>query len=469
MSSTKAADRPGGLSLAGRLALWTTGASFLLVLAAAGVLYWVLEDNLEQEDADFLADQVQILRVLLRDHPGDLSVLRQEAEVESSIRQHARVYIRVLTESGRLLTETPGMGTELPMDRFPSPSGTPERPRDMRSATGKPFEIVSARAPGHLLHVALDSTPENQLLRAFRLKMIPVLAGTLLLSAIVSHRIARRGIRPVEEIAREAGRIRSSTLDRRLDTRGLPVEVATLATTMNDMLARLEEAFARLAQFSADIAHELRTPINTLRGEAEVALGKARTPEEYREVLGSALEEYARLATLIESLLFLARAEDPGTEIRRERLDIPGELGSLRDFYEAGAGEKKVALEVAAAPGLVAHLDRTLFQRAVGNLAENALAHTASGGRITLAASRENGTLRLEVSDTGEGIPPEHLPHVFDRLYRVDRSRTGGAGGAGLGLAIVRSIARLHGGEARIESALGKGTRVTLLLPDRPA
>jgi len=461
MSSTTAA------SLAGRLALWTTAASFVLVLAATLVLYWVLADNLDREDAEFLADQVQILRVLLRDHPGDVAVLRQEVEVESSARQHARGYLRVLTSEGRLLTETSGMGQEIAPDRFPAPAELFERARDVRSASGRPFEIIAARAPGHVLQVALDATSKEQLLRAFRLKMIPVLAVTLILSAFVSHRIARRGIRPVEEIAREAGRIRSSTLDRRIATAGLPVEIAALASTFNDMLARLEEAFSRLAQFSADIAHELRTPINTLRGEAEVALGKARTPEEYREVLGSALEEYARVARLIESLLFLARAEDPGTQVRRERLDVPRELQAIREFYEAGAGEKKVALDVQAAPGLSAELDRTLFQRAVGNLTENALAHTGAGGRVTIAASRENGSLRLEVSDDGEGIPPEHLPHVFDRLYRVDRSRTGSTGGAGLGLAIVKSIAHLHGGDAAIASQPGKGTRVTLLLPDR--
>ena len=246
---------------------------------------------------------------------------------------------------------------------------------------------------------------------------------------------------------------------------GLPSELASLAATMNDMLARLEEAFARLSRFSADIAHELRTPLNTLRGETEVALGKARTPEEYREVLGSCLEEYGRLSKLIDSLLFLARAENPGTQVHREDFDVARELGTVREFYEAAAGEKGIALDVRAPAGIVAGLDRTLFQRAAGNLIENALAHTARGGTVTLAASRENGSIRVEIADTGCGISPEHLPFVFDRLYRADRSRTAATGGAGLGLAIVKSIAELHGGTASISSEPGKGTRVTLLLP----
>ncbi|HXX95183.1 MAG TPA: heavy metal sensor histidine kinase, partial [Planctomycetota bacterium] len=329
----------------------------------------------------------------------------------------------------------------------------------------KPFAILAAPAPGHAIQVALDVSRGDQMLRRFRSSMFALLGVTLVLSALVGHRIARRGIRPVEEIARTAQRIRSSTLDQRIATAGLPAEISALASTFNGMLSRLEEAFARLARFSADIAHELRTPINTLRGEAEVALGKARSPEEYREILGSSLEEYARLTRLIESLLFLARAEDPGTQIRKETVDLSRELSAVREFYEPAAGERGIRIELEAPPGLEAGVDRTLFQRAAGNLVENALAHTPKGGRITLAAHRHNGSVQVEVTDTGCGIPAEHLPHVFDRLYRVDRSRTAATGGAGLGLAIVKSIAELHGGTAAISSETGKGTRVTLVFP----
>jgi two-component system, OmpR family, heavy metal sensor histidine kinase CusS len=457
-----------GGSIATRLTLWYTGSAFILVLSATGFLYWTLARNLEREDAEFLADQVHIMGVLLREHPGDLKVLQQEVEVESSARQHARVFIRVLTEDGRILTETSGMTQETGPDRFPAPieaSLLPTRAVEIRSASGKPFEIAAARVPGHVIQVALDATHEKQFLSDFRSRMLPILAVTLVLSAVVGYRIAKRGIRPVEEISEIARRIRSSTLNERIAADRLPEELSPLAATINEMLARLEEAFARLSRFSADIAHELRTPLNNLRGETEVALGKARTQEEYRDVLGSSLEEYARLSRLIESLLFLARAEDPGTQIHKERVDVGRELASVRDFYEAAAGEAGVSLEVRAAGGVEAGLDRTLFQRAAGNLVDNALAHTASGGSVTLTASRDNGTVRVEVADTGCGIAPEHLPRVFDRLYRVDRSRTAATGGAGLGLAIVKSIAELHGGTASIASDVGKGTRVTLLFP----
>lgn len=450
-------------SLAVRLTVWYTASAFAVVLAASGSLYWALVDNLEREDAESLADQVDVLRILLREYPGDLRVLKQEVEVETVGRKNPRLLLRILGPDGRVLTETPGMARELPSGAFPSPEDG--RVADLRAALGTSFEVLAARAEGHVIQVALDATREEQLLASFRLRMFPILAAALVLSALVGHRIARRGIRPVVEITETARRIRSSTLDERIPEGGLPSELSSLAETMNGMLARLEEAFARLSRFSADIAHELRTPLNNLRGTAEVALGKARTPEEYREVLGSCLEECARLSRLIDSLLFLARAEDPGTQIRRERVDLAGELSSLCAFYGAAAAEKGVTLEARATDGLSASLDRTLFQRAAGNLIENALAHSSSGGTVTLRAEREDGRVRVEVADTGCGIAPEHLPHVFDRLYRADRSRAAETGGAGLGLAIVKSIAELHGGSASVSSEPGKGTRVVLLLP----
>jgi two-component system heavy metal sensor histidine kinase CusS len=238
-----------------------------------------------------------------------------------------------------------------------------------------------------------------------------------------------------------------------------------LASTFNETLDSLEDAFGRLARFSSDIAHELRTPINNLRGEVEVALSKPRSPDEYAEVLGSALEECLRLSRMIDSLLFLARAENPQSEIRRESLDIRKELATVREFYDAAAVDADVQLDLAGSDGIVAPLDRALFQRAVGNLIENALAHTGVGGHIRLEAVRENGTLSISVADDGCGIPAEHLSRVFDRFHRVDAARSKNGGGAGLGLAIVKTIATLHGGDAKIESWMGRGTRVTLSLP----
>jgi two-component system heavy metal sensor histidine kinase CusS len=238
--------------------------------------------------------------------------------------------------------------------------------------------------------------------------------------------------------------------------------LAALADTFNAMLDRLEESFRRLSQFSADLAHELRTPINNMRGEAEVALSRARSVEEYREALTSCLEESVRLSDLIGSLLFLARAESPGTNLKRETVNVVKELEAVRDYYEAAAAEAGVTQSVAAGDEVILSLDRGLLRQAIGNLVANALAHTPPGGTVTLAAEMDRGVVRIEVLDTGAGIPAEDLSRVFDRFYRVDKARSS-QGGVGLGLAIVKGIAALHGGRAEIESEIGKGTRITLI------
>jgi len=352
------------------------------------------------------------------------------------------------------------MSELLPAHVFPGGSRI-----EYRTFRNRIFRVLSVPVPDYRLQVGVEVTFEKNLLRGYRKALWIVLGTGLLVSAMMGYGIARKGIRPVQEITATVRRIGSSTLNERVGTTGLPAELLLLALTFNQTLDRLEDAFARLGRFSSDIAHELRTPVTNIRGEMEVALSKPRPPDEYREVLGSALEECVRLSRMIDSLLFLARAENPETQIRRERLDVAGELWAVREFYDAAASDAGVTLDLATAPGITVPLDRTLFQRAVGNLIENSLAHTVPGGHIQIEAVRDNGTLQVTVADDGCGIPAEHLERVFDRFHRVDAARSKNTGGSGLGLAIVRSVAALHGGDARIESSPGRGTRVTLRFP----
>jgi two-component system heavy metal sensor histidine kinase CusS len=468
MSSKSGPDRPGAgrpWSLAARLTAWYAGSSFLLVLGATGFLYWALTTNLDREDDESLADEARTLAAALSDRPGDLVAVRQEVEAASAGRRYAPLYVRVLDAEGRPVAETPGLGDALPAAAFPPPGAgaEPGRGVDVDSAAGRSFRALAVRGGPGVVQVALDRTREEELLAGYRRDLGLVLLLALVACTLGGYQLARRGLRPLREIAATAGRIRSTTLaEERLPAAGLPAELAELAGTFNDMLDRLEESFARLARFSADIAHELRTPVNNLRGEAEVALGRPRSPEEYREVLGSCLEECGRLAQLIDSLLFIARAEDPRTEVGRERVDLGRELEAVREFYEAAAEEAGVTL-TADAGEVVADLNRPLLQRAVGNLVANALAHTPPGGRVALTAARDGADVRVEVADTGCGIAADHVSHLFDRFYRVDSART--AGGFGLGLAIVKSIADLHGGSVALASEVGRGTRVTLRFP----
>jgi two-component system heavy metal sensor histidine kinase CusS len=315
------------------------------------------------------------------------------------------------------------------------------------------------------VEVAVDLTYQQDLLAVYRRELWMVLAVGLLLSIAVGYRIAQRGLQPLRDIANAIGRTRSTTLDERVPLAGLPYELRQVASSFNEMLDRLGDSFSRLSRFSSDIAHELRTPLNNLLGEIEVSLTRTRSAEEYAELLGSLSEECQQLSRLIDSLLFLARAEHPDIQVNYDDVDVIHELNVVREFYEAAATESGVRLELSGDGSVHARLDRTLLQRAVGNLVQNALAHTPSGGDVALAACTDGRGLVISVTDSGVGISPAHLNRVFDRFYRVDPARSKHTGGVGLGLAIVQSIAKLHDGRIELESVPGSGTRASLIFP----
>ncbi len=462
-------------TLAFRLTAGYALAGLFLVFSATASLYFVLVSELEKSTDLFLADKVHVLRTMLRERPDDWDALREEIELESAARRYERFYIRLLDERGTALLMTPGMADLLDLDQLTRRTrSVPDRTIRMRGKDGHGFRVTSAAAPVRSLtaqtdtmQIAIDISQKEALLARYRFWFWSILLATFVIFPLVGYQIARRGIRPVEEMATTARHISSTNLRERILPEGYPFELASLASTFNQMLDRLEESFERISRFSADIAHDLRTPVNNIRGETEVALARARSADEYRDVIGSCLEEAVRLSDLISDLLFLARAESPLTQLRRERVDVRELLGGVREYYEISAADVGVSLTTTALADepMMAELDRTLLQRAVGNLVSNALAHTQPGGAVVLAANADLSTIRIEVSDTGVGIPAEALPRVFDRFFRVDSSRSQASGGTGLGLAIVQSIALLHGGNVQIWSQLGQGTRVTLHMP----
>jgi two-component system heavy metal sensor histidine kinase CusS len=234
------------------------------------------------------------------------------------------------------------------------------------------------------------------------------------------------------------------------------------------MLGRLEDSFNRLSRFSADLAHELRTPIHNLMGEAEVALSRTRSSEDYREVLESSLEEGQRLSRMIDSLLFLARAENAETRLEFSLVNVRNEMQAVVDYYDAVIAENQLEVHCEGQARLMA--DSILLRRALTNLLSNAVRHTPASGRITLSARETaNGAAEISVTDSGPGIPAAHLPRVFDRFYRIDPARAHSEKGTGLGLAIVKSIMELHGGTVTVESGPGRGTTACLHFPARPA
>ncbi len=261
------------------------------------------------------------------------------------------------------------------------------------------------------------------------------------------------------------GEFRVPHLSQRVHLKDPAPELASLAETFNEMLERLDKSFAHISKFSADIAHELRTPLTNLRGEAEVALSKQRPAEDYREVLASSLEEYTQISGVIDRLLFLALAERSEGCLERKMVNVGDELMSIAGFFEPAATEMNLGIQLAANGDLCMSADPVLVRRAVCNLVSNAIAHTPPGGTIGLAAYKQKSAIRVIVADSGTGIPAEHLPHVFDRFYRVNRTPRGRRGGAGLGLSIVQTVMNLHKGVVEISSAPGHGTCVILEFP----
>jgi two-component system heavy metal sensor histidine kinase CusS len=460
-------------TLAFRLSAAYSLAGLILVILATASLYIVLRTELDRSTELFLADKLHVLGTMLRERPDDEDALREEIELESQARRYQQFYIRLLDEHGLPIMTTPGMAEQLDLAELANRTrGRSERSIAMAGTHGRPFRVATAPIAvgtppthGDTVQIAIDVSQEEDLLARYRRWFWGILLVTSVLFPLVGFRIARHGIRPVEEIAAIARRITSTNLRERIGSEGYPSELASLAGTFNEMLERLEESFERISRFTADIAHDLRTPVNNIRGEAEVALARPRTADEYRGVLESSLEEAVRLSELIGDLLFLARAERPFTKLQCENVNIAELLVTVRDYYEVSATDAGISLVNDGTEPLNAELDLSLMLRAVSNLVSNAIAHTPPGGTVTLAATKGDAAICIEVSDTGVGIPAEALPRVFDRFFRVDPSRSKASGGTGLGLAIVQSILTLHGGSAEITSQLGHGTCVTLLVP----
>lgn len=267
----------------------------------------------------------------------------------------------------------------------------------------------------------------------------------------------------MREMTNVAKGVSASHLGDRLPQETVPTELIDLAMAFNEMLARLEDSFQRLSDFSSDLAHELRTPISNLMTQTQVAISKERPANEYREILYSNLEEYERLARMIADMLFLAKADNGLIVPNSEMVDLATEVKNLFGFYDAFAEEQGVSLTLTGGSGVQG--DRLMLRRALSNLLSNAIRHTPKGGAVKVLIDQPSpGKTRLTVENSGMAIPSEHLPRLFDRFYRVDPSRQKASDGAGLGLAITKSIVEAHKGTIRAFSSHGS-TRFEITFP----
>ena len=314
--------------------------------------------------------------------------------------------------------------------------------------------------------VALDLSHHAHFLATVRKATWAGVALAALVAALFGWFAAHRGLAPLRRVTDTARRLSARQLDQRLAVDDAPLEVRDHVDAFNGMLARLEAAFQRLADYSADIAHELRTPISNLMTQTQVALSRPRTADEYQDILASNLEEYERIARMVSDMLFLAKADENTLAHAGEAIDLAREADALIDFYEALADERQVRIVRQGQASVQG--DRLMLRRALSNLISNALRHTPKEGQITIRIDADAAGVRLAVSNVGDPIPADQIERIFERFHRGSAQRESRGEGAGLGLAITRSIVQAHGGHITARSAEGV-TCFTITLPRNEA
>ena len=485
-------------SLTWQISLLFALISFLVIGAMGFVIDRMLASELLEANDVLLLGNMSLLRGrLARMGPSD-SILASPRFVEEMAMGYRKLGLAVLDEDRRILAASEGFSVPveglperaIPIEALPDHvDNTVEKElrsrfgglsREWTAPDGRWYQVLLARvslpaSDGGQPHAALialsyDRSLPRELLARYRKGLIETLIVSVLAAAALGVWAARLVLTRARRIAATAGRISASALNERLSLEDTPEEFLESTLAFNHMLDRLEESFRRLSEFSSDLAHDLRTPINNLLGEAQVALSRPRDAAEYRAVLESAVEEYERLSRMIENMLFLARADNAQARVAPQWIDLRSALGKILSYYELLAEERNIRLqlEVRAERGgrAQAWADELMLNRALGNLLSNALRHGPRDCTVSVRAlARADGSAEVEVANPGAGIAREHLPRIFDRFYRPSSSREGSSAGSGLGLAIVKSIAELHGGRVGVRSDPGSETAFTLSFP----
>lgn len=440
-----------GKSVTLRLTLLFASVSTTVLLLLGLLIGSLVEGHFEELDMALLDGKLELLRHALAkaNSPEELAALPRQ--LDDALVGHHGLAVLVRKADGTLLYAT--AGASFPPELLAGAADRPLRPSRWSAAENRSYRGLAVRlptgiegAPPMLVAVSTDLSHHEHFMHSFNAALWTVMGLAALLTGFLGWLAARRGLAPLRAISRSAAGITANRLDQRLAVESIPLELAEVAQTLNEMLARLEASFRRLSDFSSDLAHELRTPVSNLLTQTQVTLSRARTVDQYQDVLASNAEEFERLSRMIADMLFLAKSDNELIVPHREKVDLAAEVASLLEFYEAVVEEKGIALD-SSGHGIV-YGDRLMLRRAISNLLSNAVRHTPEKGRLTVNIDDSTGsTLVLSVENTGEDIAAEHLPRLFDRFYRVDSSRQHFGEGTGLGLAITRSIARAHGGE----------------------
>lgn len=461
-----------GRSLTARLAALFAALTATLLVLAALLHGRMLDAHFHELDGHELHGKLILIRNTLRQGDATTPLAARLDAVEAALVGHDSVGVRVRDIDGRVLrlihpahftaaqragqaVEGEEPGWELDGHRYRGLRGSIVLPLAEDGAGGapeRPLEVL----------IALDLSHHTHFLASAQRATWAGVALAALVAAVFGWFAAHRGLAPLRRVTATARELSAERLGERLDARDAPAEVRDHVEALNGMLARLEGAFQRLSDYSADIAHELRTPISNLMTQTQVALSRPRTSAEYQDTLASNLEEYERIARMVGDMLFLAKAEEHALAHATEAVELAHEADALRDFYEALAEERGIRIQRTGEATVRG--DRLMLRRAVSNLLSNALRHTPDGGRIALHIETGPDSVRLMVSNEGEPIPADQLERVFERFHRASPRRDRHGEGAGLGLAITRSIVRAHGGEIAARSE-GGVTTLSITLP----
>jgi len=461
------------LKLRTTLTLAFTGVLALL-LAAVGVIYYhALALQLDADATSEVAELTSAMHAFLRFDHGVPALLydRNDPEQVAFVERAARYYQIFDAESGRLVLQSPALAP-LGLQFTPSEvEGFRERsrPADVFTDQGRlRFSnslMTAASGEVYLLQVGVRLDVFDRARDRFLRLLLWSLPACVFVAMVAGRWMAGRALAPLVRLAAASHTIEVTDLGRRLPVRGAGDELDEVAKAFNDTLGRLEHAVGDMKQFSTALAHELRTPLAALRGETELALMEARSPEEYRRSLGSQLEELDRLTRLINQLLTLARAEAGEIPVAHAPVDLAALAASVVQSIEPVSRARGIALTCAGDERALVAGDAGWLERLLINLLDNAIKFTAAGGEIVVSITSAARSVVLTVRDTGSGISAEALPHIFDRFYQSDPSRSSATGGVGLGLSLVRWIVQRHGATIDVASAAGEGTTFTVRWP----
>jgi two-component system, OmpR family, heavy metal sensor histidine kinase CusS len=458
------------LSIRWRLTLWYGVVLSAILVGFSATVYALMRHHLLALTDAALAEELADLASDVSRCKGPESFPR---ELGLRYASHDGYEFQVCTRQGTVLFRSDGLGPAgLPRFIPEASAGSRAHASRMLSRLGHGRLAWRALAgPGGplVVQVAVSLAPNDQALRELLTALF--LTGPLAVAGTLGggYLLARKALAPVDRMVATAQQITSTHLDRRLTTPNPRDELGRLADTFNDMIARLQRSFDEIRRFTADAAHELRTPLASMRTQAEVALQSPRSADRDERVLEDLLEEIERLTRLVKQLLFLCREDArvaPGSLSPVQLDEIVRDVASHMQIL---ARAKGLDLEMADITSCSGYGEADRLRQLFFNLLDNAIKYTPSGGRIRVSGECANGRLRFVVRDTGVGIPAEHLPRVFDRFYRVDPARSSELDGTGLGLSICRAISEAHHGWLEIESVLGGGTAVTFTMPRAPS